>query len=37
MSDNVILENDGTLMLKPKWYKYKKLCNKVVDNYDYAL
>ena len=34
--DNVILENGGTLIFVPDWYKNQKLC-KYVDNYAHAL
>ena len=37
MCDDIILENDETLMFKPNCCKDQKLCNKVVDNYNYAL
>ena len=33
----VILENDGTLVFLPDFYKSQKLCKKAVDNYAHAL
>ena len=37
MYNHHILENCGTLKFVPNSYKNKKMCNKSVDNYPYAL
>ena len=37
MCDIAILENSGTLKSVIDYYKNQEMCNKVVDNYPYAL